>query len=93
MVGTKRETPCVLRSELTQGYVDPIGGHPSIKAYIPEVHASPNCERALPKGTKKPVDKIRDPVWCETCTTDKPERATLRRTADGWTSVKEERNG
>lgn len=75
----------VLRSDLEQVYRDPraVAG---ILAYIPELHASSKCTHALKGGERVDVP-AKDPCWCEWCTTDDPERATLRRTEDGWQPV------
>lgn len=83
-------TPIVLRSELTKAFLDPPTA-PALRAYVPELHASSRCPRALPKGRSIEVGKLRiELVWCITCTTDDPERATLRRTRTGWEPVPKE---
>ena len=81
-------THIVLRSELITAYLDPIVGPRDILAWVPEAHASPRCERAVKKGRYKvPIDKVGDPIWCETCTTEDPDQATLRLIDGEWQEV------
>lgn len=81
-------TPRVLQAELTHVYRDPIVGPRDIMAYVPEMHASANCQRALARGERIELAGLTDLTWCDVCTTDKPEQATLRRQPDGtWSPV------
>lgn len=78
--------PVVWRQDLRKVYLDP---HVSagLLAYVPEQHASPNCERALKQG-RRDVDADPDAPWCDTCTTALPGAATLRRTPTGqWAAA------
>lgn len=84
-------TPRILQADLTKVYVDPLTPPLSERAYIPEVHASVNCVRALRGGRTLEKHYLRgDPIWCETCTTTDPSKATMRRTKTGWERIPDE---
>lgn len=76
--------PVVYSGDLARVYVDPHTA-PGILAYIPEQHASSNCDRALKRGTYMAAD--RHGVWCDLCVTANPAQATIHRTATGWSAA------
>lgn len=74
--------PKVWKGDLTVVYLDPPTA-PSIPlAYMAEQHASPRCERALKRGSKRDADP--QALWCEMCVTDNPAEATVRLVNGEW---------
>lgn len=73
--------PKIFRGDLQRVYVDPIIGPRDVPCWIPEQHASANCERALKGGSRVAADPRG--AWCDMCTTPKTEEATIRRTLTG----------
>jgi hypothetical protein len=73
----------VWQGDLRTVYLDP--PRPPAKhnplAYVPEQHASANCERAFKGGTRVAADPRG--AWCDRCTTSKVEEATIRRSTTG----------
>lgn len=86
--GRPETTEVVFQGDLKVAYLDPKLA-PSIRAYVPEVHASPRCHRALPNGRRqqKLPDDRSDLPWCFVCTTDDPELATIRLVNGRWEAV------
>lgn len=81
--------PVVLRSELSQVYRDRATSR-TLLAYVPELHASSNCQRALAGGYRLPVPKEPDKeAWCDVCVTTDPEQATIRLIDNKWVSVEQ----
>lgn len=80
--------PVIYQGDLRTVYLDPDRPPPKhdMLAYIPEQHASANCERALKGGTDKAKPNRRAP-WCDMCTTPHKAAATRRRTLTGWKQV------
>lgn len=80
-----REVPrgTVWQGDLRQVYLDPHRPPPKqdMLAYIPEQHASANCERALTGGARTPADPTWP--WCHLCTTPDRHQASIRRTVTG----------
>jgi len=85
---SRADQQVALRSELGAVYLDPIHNPPGIqRGWVPEAHASQSCERAEAGRTSRKVSAAEhDPdgyPWCYACTTDDPQRATVRRRPDG----------
>ena len=73
----------VWQGDLRTVYLDPFVGPRDILAWIPEQHASRNCERAL-KGVSADAPADRHAPWCDQCTCPNKAAATVRRTVTGW---------
>lgn len=65
------------RGDLHAVYLDPVHAA-GVMAFIQE-----RCDRALKRGTRNhPADPTAP--WCELCTTDIPDEATVRLVAGHW---------
>lgn len=73
----------VWRGDLATVYRDP--PHAPLLAFIPEAHASRNCERALKRGSTVPVDQVG--AWCDSCTTSDRAEATVRLVDGRWAAA------
>jgi hypothetical protein len=84
----------LFRPELTHAYSDPTVGPRSILAYVPELHASANCSRAIKGGMKgvllprKEAERA-NLIWCLRCTTDDYDEATLHRVNGHWVPIRQ----
>lgn len=75
--------PLVYRDDLIQVYLDPKTAR-EVRAYIPETHSSKNCERSLSGGRIVPRKDVRDPIWCEFCSTEDWESADIVKEDGKW---------
>lgn len=73
----------VWRGDLATVYRDP--PYAPLLAFIPECHASRNCERALKRGSSVSVDQAGP--WCESCTTSNRAEATVRWIDGRWAAA------